>query len=74
MSSFGWLDYSEHDRRRTLDVIDLFREKDTRDELGIGTVRARNGGRSRISDRSIDSGGLGIWGKGAVFICGGVDV
>lgn len=39
MSSFGWLDYSEHERRRTLDVIELFREKDTRDELGIGTVR-----------------------------------
>lgn len=39
MSSIAWLDYSEHDRRKALDVIDLFREKDTRDELGIGTVR-----------------------------------
>ncbi len=39
MSSFGWLDYSEHERRRTLDVVELFREKDTRDELGIGSVR-----------------------------------
>lgn len=38
-SSFGWMDYSEHERRRALDVIDLFREQDTRDELGIGTVR-----------------------------------
>lgn len=38
-SSFTWLDYSEHERRKMLDVIDLFREKDTRDELGIGTVR-----------------------------------
>jgi hypothetical protein len=39
MSAFTWLDYSEHDRRRALDVIDLFRAKETRDELGIGTVR-----------------------------------
>lgn len=38
-SSFSWLDYSEDDRQRTLDVIDLFRESDTRDELGIGAVR-----------------------------------
>jgi hypothetical protein len=39
MSAFTWLDYSDHDRRRALDVIDLFRAKETRDELGIGTVR-----------------------------------
>ena len=39
MSSFTWLDYSEHERRKVLDVIDLFREKDTRDELGVGSVR-----------------------------------
>jgi hypothetical protein len=39
MSSFAWLDFSEHDRRRALEVIDLFREKETVDELGIGTVR-----------------------------------
>ena len=39
MSGFAWLDYSEHERRKALDVIDLFGEKDTRDELGIGTVR-----------------------------------
>jgi hypothetical protein len=38
-SSFNWLDYSEHERRKMLDVIHLFQEKDTRDELGIGTVR-----------------------------------
>ncbi len=38
-SSFTWLDYSEHDRRRMLDVISRFHEKDTRDELGISTVR-----------------------------------
>jgi hypothetical protein len=38
-SSFSWLDYSEHERRKMLDVIHLFQEKDTRDELGIGAVR-----------------------------------
>lgn len=38
-SSFTWLDYSEHERRKMLDVVHLFQEKDTRDELGIGTVR-----------------------------------
>jgi len=39
MSSFGWLDHSEHERRKALDVIKLLSERDTRDELGIGTVR-----------------------------------
>ena len=34
-----WLDYSEHDRRKALDVIALFHEQDTRDELGLGAVR-----------------------------------
>ena len=38
-STFTWLDYSEVERRRMLDVIDLFGEKTTRDELGIGGVR-----------------------------------
>jgi len=33
------LDYSEHERRKMLDVVDLFKERDTRDELGIGAVR-----------------------------------
>jgi hypothetical protein len=39
MSSLSWLDTAEADRQRALDVIDLFRELDTRDELGVGTVR-----------------------------------
>lgn len=39
MSSFSWLDGSEQQRRRMLDVISLFREKETRDELGISAVR-----------------------------------
>jgi hypothetical protein len=39
MSSLSWLDFSDADRQRALDVLDLFREKGTVDELGIGTVR-----------------------------------
>jgi hypothetical protein len=38
-SSFTWLDYSEAERRRALDTIDLFRERDTRDALGLGSIR-----------------------------------
>jgi hypothetical protein len=38
-STFTWLDYSEHDRRKMVDVISAFREQGTRDELGIGTIR-----------------------------------
>jgi hypothetical protein len=38
-STFTWLDYSERERRKMLDVIHLFDEKGTRDELGIGAVR-----------------------------------
>lgn len=39
MSSLAWLSYSEAERRKALDVISLFREQDTRDELGIGVIR-----------------------------------
>lgn len=42
ISTFTWLDYAEQDRQSMLDVldaIDLLRERDTRDELGIGTIR-----------------------------------
>lgn len=39
MTSLAWLDFSESDRQKALDVIDLFREKGTVDELGLGTVR-----------------------------------
>lgn len=38
-SSLTWLDYSERDRRRAVDVIDLFRETGTVDELGVASVR-----------------------------------
>ena len=39
-STFKWLDYSEHKRRKMLDVIDLFSEKTTRDEHGLGGMRS----------------------------------
>ena len=38
-SALTWLDYSERDRRRAMDVIDLFRETGTVDELGLAGVR-----------------------------------
>jgi hypothetical protein len=38
-STFAWLDSSEKQRRRMKDVLDLFREQGTRDELGLSTVR-----------------------------------
>lgn len=39
VSRFGWVDFSEKERREMLDVIKLFRQQDTVDELGIGTIR-----------------------------------
>lgn len=38
-STLTWLDYSENDRRIALEVIDLFGDKETRDELGLASVR-----------------------------------
>lgn len=38
-STFAWLDYSARERRTMLQVVDLFREKGTVDELGFGTIR-----------------------------------
>src|SRR5690554_6009179 len=38
-SNFAWVDFSEEDRQKMLDVVRLFKEQDTRDEIGIGTIR-----------------------------------
>src|SRR5579863_8105027 len=38
-STFAWLDHSEEQRRQMLDILDLFREKGTVDELGLGAIR-----------------------------------
>lgn len=38
-SLFAWMDHSQAERQRTLDIVSLFRDRNIRDELGIGTVR-----------------------------------
>ncbi len=38
-STLTWLDYSERDRGQVLEVIDLFRETTTVDELGLAGIR-----------------------------------
>lgn len=38
-SVFAWVDFADEDRRKMAEVIDLFREQDTRDELGLGVIR-----------------------------------
>jgi hypothetical protein len=38
-SSIAWIDFAERDQRTMMEVISLFRERDTRDELGLGSVR-----------------------------------
>jgi len=37
-SAFGWVDFEEKDRQM-LEILRMFQESDTRDELGIGTIR-----------------------------------
>lgn len=38
-SSFVWVDFAEDDRLRMMEILHLFREREIREELGIGTVR-----------------------------------
>src|SRR3954452_11620522 len=38
-SSFTWIDHSESERRRMLDALEMFRERNTRDELGLASIR-----------------------------------
>jgi hypothetical protein len=38
-SLLAWLDFSERDQRRARELIQLFLQQESRDELGIGTVR-----------------------------------
>ena len=38
-STLSWLDFAESDRQRAMQVIDLFREKNTVDELGFAPIR-----------------------------------
>jgi hypothetical protein len=38
-SAFSWLDFAETDRQRAMQVIELFREAETVDELGFAPIR-----------------------------------
>lgn len=38
-SSLSWLDFSEADQRRAREIVQLFSQRESRDELGIGTIR-----------------------------------
>ncbi len=37
--NLGWIDFSDSDRKRTMDVLRLFQEQGAVDELGIGVIR-----------------------------------
>ena len=39
MSFLAWIDFDHGDRTRARQIMDLFAEKDTRDELGLGSIR-----------------------------------
>jgi hypothetical protein len=39
MSSLSWIDFDEVERQRARRIMALFREKDSRDELGLGPIR-----------------------------------
>jgi hypothetical protein len=38
-SSIAWIDFAEQDRRKMMEVVALFKQRDTRDELGLGSIR-----------------------------------
>ncbi|MBS4008086.1 MAG: hypothetical protein KGZ45_06630 [Clostridium sp.] len=38
-STFAWVDLTDKDRQKMMEIIRMGRERETRDELGIGTVR-----------------------------------
>lgn len=38
-STLTWLDFSEAERRRTLEALEAFSQTETRDELGLGAIR-----------------------------------
>lgn len=38
-STFAWLDYSEHERRKFDEILTGLNENDTQDKLGLGSVR-----------------------------------
>ena len=38
-STISWLDFSDSDRRKMVEVISLFKQRDTRDEMGLAQIR-----------------------------------
>jgi len=38
-SSIAWIDFSEEDRRKMMELVAHFKQRDTRDELGLGSIR-----------------------------------
>jgi len=38
-SNFAWVDFAEDDRQRMMEILHLFRDREIREELGVGTVR-----------------------------------
>ena len=38
-ASLTWLDYSEADRRRAREIVQMFSQRESRDELGLGAIR-----------------------------------
>jgi Family of unknown function (DUF6361) len=39
VSTIAWLDFSEEDQRRAREIVALFSQQESRDELGVGTIR-----------------------------------
>lgn len=39
LSSLAWIDFDETERQRSQRILALFQEKDSRDELGLGSIR-----------------------------------
>lgn len=39
MSSLAWIDFDEAARQRAQRIMALFQERETRDELGLGSIR-----------------------------------
>ena len=39
LSSISWLDFSEDDRRKMMEIVSLFKLRETRDELGLVSNR-----------------------------------
>ena len=39
MSSIAWIDFDEAERQRVQRIMEFFKERDNRDELGLGAIR-----------------------------------